>query len=82
MTEEIDVHFFKAGWENEDYGRVFFANDDFVTFMTKYPPGALRCSDMWNMGWEIYVQPLPHYSKDYRGGGDCYITTYKRRTLK
>lgn len=50
--------------------------------LTKWPPAALRCADMWSSGWEVYIQPQPFNSTDYEGGGPCFLTTYKRRNLK
>lgn len=77
----MKIYEFKAGWENEDFGKCQLANDDFVTFINKWPPDAVLSSSMWENGWEIYVQPWEFYSKDFNKGEKSYVTTYKRRNL-
>lgn len=77
--DESTVHQFVEGWEHPEWGKVQFANENFVSMITKYPPGAHRCNDMWNCGWEIYVQPEPTWNGTM--GDKHYITTYKRRTI-
>lgn len=76
---ELKVHKFEEGWEHPEWGKVQFANDNFVTMLTPNPPGAHRCNDMWNCGWEIYVQP----QKIWNGpdGKKHVLTTYKRRDI-
>ena len=82
IEEELKVFQFVEDWEHPDWGRCLFANEQFITMLTTYPPGAHRCNDMWKNGWEIYVQPTVYRSKDFNNGSNSYYTTYKRRTLK
>lgn len=76
MSEEIKVWMPAKGYKCEDFGECVFVTPDFVTFMTDYPPAAIRAHQMWINGWEVYYQPVRR-SEDH-----LYLTTYKRRTLK
>lgn len=82
MSEEIKVWMPKQGYKDDNLGECLFVTDDFVTFVTTYPPAAYRVQSMWDNGWEIYVQPASYVWVKANKPEHSYVTTYKRRTLK
>jgi hypothetical protein len=82
MISEIKVWMPEKGYKDADLGECIFVTDDFVTFATDYPPAALRSQQMWNNGWEVYVQPVLYTWVSANTPNRGYVTTYKRRTLK
>lgn len=82
MISEIKVWMPDEGYKDDNLGECIFATSDFVTFATDYAPAAYRAQGMWDNGWEIYIQPTPYRAKSSSNPDKCYVTTYKRRTLK
>lgn len=80
--DDIKVFPFEKGYKHEDFGECVFSTPDFVSFVTTYPPAAYRVQQMWDNGWEVYVQPVKYCYRSAENPDKAYITTYKRRTLK
>lgn len=56
-------------------GKIEFSSKPFITITSEHPPGAATCSDLYNLGFEVYIQPLKGYFEGY-------VTTYKMRDVK
>lgn len=51
-------------------GKIGFLSKPFITITSAYPPGAVTCRQLYDLGFEIYIQPVKGYSQGY-------TTTYK-----
>ena len=82
MSTDILVWMPTVGYKDDNLGECIFVTVDFSSFVTTWPPAAVRVQAMWDNGWEIYIQPTKFKWVNADDPEKAYVTTYKRRNMK